>query len=388
MESIRDKVAVVGMGCCKFGENWDKGAQDLIVEAAYEAYEDAGIEPKDIQAAWVGTNTSGRAGFCLANALKLKDLPITRVENYCCTGMDAFRNAVFGVASGMYDTVLALGFDKLKDLGTGGLVGQTGLELVFRPAVMAPAGTPGSYFGMAANVYFKKYGATREHLAKIAVKNHHNGTLAPKAHFQREITMEQALNAPMIAWPLGLFDCCGVTDGAAAAIITRRELAKDFRQDYVLVKGLGLSVDSVAHMWRNGHDYVHWPASVNAAKEAYRHAGITDPFKQIDLAGIHDCFTITELLAYEDLGFCKPGEAKDHVDSGTFTLQGELPVNTDGGLKAFGHPVGATGLRMIYEIYKQVQGKAGARQVKDAHIGLAHNLGGHPSVSSVAILGR
>ncbi|MDD5095032.1 MAG: acetyl-CoA acetyltransferase [Dehalococcoidia bacterium] len=388
MESIRDKTAIVGMGCCKFGENWDQGAVDMIVDAAYEAYQDAGIEATDVQAAWVGTNTSGKAGQCLAAALKFQGIPITRVENYCCTGMDAFRNAVFSVACGMYDTVLVVGYEKLKDLGTGGLVGQAGAEIAFRPAVMAPVGTPGSYFGMASIKYFQKYGATREHLAKIAVKNHHNGSLTPKAHFQKEITLEQALNAPMIAWPLGLFDCCGVTDGAAAAVITSKALAKKYRQDPVYVKGLGLSVDPIPHMWKPGHDYLHWPSSVLAGKEAYKHAGITNPFKELSVAELHDCFTITELLTYEDLGFCKPGEGKDYVDSGAFQKSGELPVNTDGGLKAFGHPVGATGLRMMYEIYKQIQGKAGPRQVKDAHMGLAHNLGGHPSVASVTILGR
>ncbi|MFA4835297.1 MAG: acetyl-CoA acetyltransferase [Dehalococcoidia bacterium] len=387
MESIKDKVAIIGMGCTKFGENWDKGANDMIVEAAYEAFEDAGIGPKDIQAAWVGTNTSGKAGFCLSYPLKLKGIPVTRVENYCCTGMDTLRNAAFGVASGMYDIVLALGFEKLKDLGTGGLVGQAGAEIAYRPSIQAPSGTPGSYFGMAAITYFQKYGASREHLAKIAVKNHHNGALAPKAHFQKEITLDQALNAPIITWPLGLFDCCGVTDGAAAAIITTKELAKKFRPDPVYIKGLGLSADTMHHMYKPGHDYLHWDATVMAAAEAYRHAGITNPFKELDLVGIHDCFTITELISYEDLGLCPRGEAKNYIDSGAFEIGGELPVNTDGGLKAFGHPVGATGLRMAYELYKQFQGKAEKRQLKDPQIGLVQNLGGHPSVATVAILG-
>ncbi len=388
MGSIKDRVAIVGMGCTKFGENWDKGFNDMIVEAADEAYEDAGIEPNDIQAAWVGTNTSGKAGFCLSYPLKLQGIPVTRVENYCCTGTDTLRNAAFAVACGMYDIVLALGFEKLKDVGYGGLVGQQGAEVAYRPAIQAAMGTPGSFFGLATIKYFEKYGATREHLAKIAVKNHHNGALTPKAHFQREITIEQALNAPMIAWPLGLFDCCGVTDGAAAAILTTRELAKKFNPDPVYIKGLGLSSDPIMHMYRPGHDYVHWPATVNAAEQAYRQAGISNPFKELDIVGIHDCFTITELISYEDLGLCPRGEGKDYVDSRVFELGGELPVNTDGGLKAFGHPVGATGLRMTYELYKQFQGKAEKRQLKDPSLGLVHNLGGHPSVATAAIIGK
>ncbi len=383
MESIKDKVAVIGMGCTKFGERWDTSTDDLIVEAAYEAYEDAGVGPEDLQAAWVGTTGSGSAGQCLADPLKLKGIPITRVENYCATGLDAFRNACFGVACGMYDVAMALGFEKLKDTGAGGLGVGRGQHPVYETRRTAPGS-----FAFIATRYFHKYGIDKTTLAKIAVKNHHNGTLHPKAHFQREITVEQVLKAPIIAWPLGLLDCCPTTDGAAAAIICRADMAKKFRSDPVYVKGLGLSVDPMLPMSRPGFEYLGFQSNVNAARQAYEQAGVKDPLKELSVAEVHDCFTITELVICEDLGFCEKGTGKEHVDAGTFTLEGELPVNADGGLKAFGHPIGASGLRMTYEVYKQLQEKAGPRQVKNPKLGLSHNLGGPPVVACVALLGN
>lgn len=386
MESLKDKVAIIGMGCTKFGENWDKGPQEMIVDAAYEAYQDAGIEPKQIQAAWVGTIFSGMSGCILADTLKLDGIPISRVENQCPTPMDALRNACYAVAAKVFDVVLVVGVEKQKDTGYSGLPDID----TFYPIhpVISKGGTAPGWFSLPAARYFAKYGATREHLAKIAVKNHKNGVLSPKAHFQKEITLEQALNAPIVSWPFGLFDCCPTTDGAAAAIIVRADLAKSFRQDYVLIKGLSLACDSLAPFHRPDFDFLGWPATQRAGQAAYKDAGVTNPAKQISMAEVHDCFTLTELLTYEDLGFCKKGEAKDHIDSGTFEITGELPVNVDGGLKSFGHPVGASGLRMIYEVYKQLQGKAGPRQLKKMELGLAHNIGGFPQVSSVAILGR
>ena len=382
-DGIKDKVAIIGMGCTKFGENWEWSADDMMIEAAYEAYQDAGIEPKDIKAAWVGTTTSGVAGTSLADPLKLRDIPITRVENFCATAMEALRNAIFAVACGEYDIALALGFEKLKDSGLRGLPTSA------RHPVVTLGGTAPGLFALPAARHFETFGTTKEHLAKIAVKNHKNGALNPKAHFQREITLEQAMKAPIISWPLGLFDCCPTTDGSACAIVCRKDLAKSFRDDPVIVKTITLSVDSVFPGFRPGHDFLHWPATVSAARMAYQQLGITDPQKQISFAEVHDCFTITELLIYEDLGFCPKGEAKDYIDSGFFEREGELPVNPDGGLKSFGHPVGASGLRMIYECYKQLQGKADKRQLKkNLDLALAHNLGGPPQVCSVAILGR
>ena len=385
MSGIKDKVAIIGMGCTKFGERWDAGPEDLLVEAAYEAFEDAGVEAKDIQAAWLGTYVTAFTGQLLAQALKLEYIPVSRVENMCATATDAFRNACFAVASGMYDIVMVAGIEKLKDTGYTGL----GNSNILPNTNVAPPVPPPAQFALAATRYFHHYGINpekgRETLAKIAVKNHHNGSLHPKAHFQKDITIEQALKAPMIAWPLGLFDCCGVSDGAAVAIITRPELAKNFRQDYILVKGIGLSVGAKQGTLRDDFDFVRFPETINAAKQAYEQAGITDPRKEISMAEVHDCFTITELIIMEDLGFSKRGMASKDVDDGTFTLEGELPVNTDGGLKCFGHPIGASGIRMMYEVYKQLQGKAGPRQIKNAKLGLTHNLGGHPGTFSVGV---
>ncbi|MCL4441420.1 MAG: acetyl-CoA acetyltransferase [Firmicutes bacterium] len=393
MTGIKDRVAIIGMGCTKFGEHWDKSAEDLMVEAAYEAYEDAGIEPKDIKAAWLGMQYAfGTArGTMLSHALKLEYIPITRVENACCTATDAFRNACYAVAAGIYDLVLVLGIEKLKDAGVSGL--PVSYAPFWGSRVDPPAPAP-VQFALAATRYFHQYGLSYEEgkktLGKIAVKNHHNGSFNPKAHFQKEITLDQVIKAPIIASPLGLFDCCGVSDGAAAAIITTPELAKNFRQDYILVKGLGLSCGARQGVLQDDYDMVHFEETVSAGRIAYQEAGIENPREEVDLAVVHDCFTITELLIYEDLGFSPRGRAKEDIDAGFFTLEGGLPVNTDGGLKCFGHPIGASGLRMIYEVYKQLQGKAGARQVKKADIGLTHNLGGWPGhfTCAVAIFGR
>ncbi|MFQ6027501.1 MAG: acetyl-CoA acetyltransferase [Dehalococcoidia bacterium] len=387
MRGIKDRVAIIGMGCTKFGERWDASAADLMVEAAYEAYADAGVEPKDVQAAWLGTVSSFRTGQPLAEALKLDYIPITRVENACATATDAFRNACYAVAAGIYDIVLAVGVEKLKDSGF------SGLAIPEAPGSdVAPPAPPPSQFAMAATRYFHQYEIPYDEgkytLAQIAAKNHHNGTLNPKAHFQREISTEQVVNAPMIAWPLGLFDCCGVSDGAAAAIITTPEIARSFRQDYVLVKALGLSVGAFGAI-RSDWDFTHFPENLRASQAAYQEAGINNPREELDLAMVHDCFTITELIIYEDLGFSPRGRASEDVAAGTFALEGELPVNTDGGLKCFGHPIGASGIHMIYEVYKQLQGKAEARQLQKADLGLTHNLGGRPGsfTCSVAIFG-
>ena len=387
MNGIRDRVAIIGMGCTNFGERWEANAADLMVEAAYEAYADAGIEPNEVQAAWLGTVSSFRTGQPLAEALKLDYIPITRVENACATATDAFRNASYAVAAGIYDIVLAVGVEKLKDSGF------SGLAVPEAPGSdVTPPTPPPSQFAMAATRYFHQYDipyAEGKHtLARIAAKNHHNGALNPRAHFRQEVSPEQAANAPMIAWPLGLFDCCGVSDGAAAAIITTPEIARSFRRDYVLVKALALSVGAFGAL-RSDWDFTHFPESVRAGQSAYQEAGIANPRAELDLAMVHDCFTITELIIYEDLGFSPRGRGSDDVVAGTFTLEGELPVNTDGGLKCFGHPIGASGIRMIYEVYKQLQGKAEARQLKKADLGLTHNLGGRPGsfTCSVAIFG-
>ncbi len=388
MDSMRDKVAIVGMGCTHFGEQWGKNPEDLLVEASYEAFQDAGVDPHDIQAGWLGTQGSGMSGQMLTHALKLEYVPVTRVENFCATGTDAFRNACFSVAAGAYDMVLVAGVEKLKDSGITGLAGGGGGGTDVEPSTPPPV-----QFALAAQRYAHHYGIRPEDLkkalARIAVKNHHNGSLNPKAHFQREITMEQALNAPIIATPLGLFDCCGVSDGGAAAIITRPEIARQLRPDYVLVKGLGLTCGGRQGTLQSAYDFVHFEENVTAARQAYQQAGVNNPLKDIDHAEVHDCFSITELIIYEDLGWAPRGKGPEYVTNGVFDLEGELAVNPDGGLKCFGHPIGASGIRMMYEVYKQLQGKAGPRQRKNPTLGLTHNLGGTPGsfTCAVSILG-
>ncbi len=379
-EAIRDKVAIVGMGCCKFGENWDKAPEDMIVEAAFEAYQDAGIdEPqKQIEAVFCGAVYPSKGTAEVADALKLFGRPVSMVQNYCATGTDALRYGVFAIASGMYDTVMVVGFDKPKDRGVSG---PSAVTTGVRGLPMTPAG----WFALCAARYFETYGASREDLAKIAVKNHHNGTLAPKSMIKREITIQDVLQAPIISWPFGLYDCCAQSDGAAVAILTRRELAKSFRDDYVLIRAITIALGPNPQS-DPSFDFLRWKPTIYAAQDAYRQAGIANPAKEIHVAQVHDCFTLTELLTYEDLGFAEKGSAKEHIAAGTFELGGELPVNTDGGLKSFGHPTGATGIRMLYENYKQLQGKAGPRQVKNATVALSHNLGGAPQTCGIAIV--
>ena len=384
MESIKDRVAIIGMGCSKFGERWEMGTEDLLVESCYEAFEDAGIESKDIQAAWFGTQNQ-MSGQVLAQAIKTEYIPITRIENFCATGTNAMMDACYAVAAGVYDMVLVAGVEKLKDSGVGFLTGGGGQP----SAGTGAAAPPPAQFALAANRYFHQYGLSYDEgkrlLSMIDVKNHHNGSLNPKAHFQREITLEQAINAPMQAYPLGLYDCCGVSDGSAAAIITTPEMAKSFKDDYILVKGFGLAVGGRQGQLRDYYDFTHFDETVYAGKMAYEAAGITNPREEVSCAEVHDCFSITELLIYEDMGWSPRGKAKDDIESGFYTLEGGLPVNTDGGLKSFGHPIGASGVRMIYEMYLQLRGKAGPRQVKNPTFGLTQNLGGTPGSFTGAV---
>ena len=381
MGTIKDKVAIIGMGCTKFGELWGKSVDDLIIDAAYEACEDAGIELKDIGAAWLGTVFSGQTALSLSSPLKLQYIPVTRVENMCATGTEALRGAAYAVAAGACDVALAVGVEKLKDTGWTGVqpanvVGRTAMGTAGTELELSPPGI----FALLASGYFHKHGLDPEYgkklLAEIAVKNHHNGSLNPKAHFQNEITLEQVLKAPIVAAPLGVLDCCGVSDGAAAAIVTRADMARSFREDPIYIKSMAISAGPGRDPIAQEFDFAHVEENVRASKLAYAEAGIRNPRSELSMAEVHDCFTIHELCIYEDLGWSRKGRAKDDIEAGTFQLKGELPVNTDGGLKCFGHPLGASGLRMQYEVYKQLQEKAGPRQVKNPRLGLTHNLGG------------
>jgi len=385
------------MGCTKFGELWDKTSSDLIVDAYKEAMEDAGIEKKDIGAAWFGSCIDdvnvGKGGFPLTKALKLPFIPVTRVENFCASGTEAFRGACYAVASGACDIALALGVEKLKDTGYGGLP-DFGKLMGVESRVTSPNMTAPGGFAMMATKYFNRYGLSPEEgkraLAHVSSKSHHNGTLSPKAHLRREISIEQIMKAPMIAWPLGLFDCCGVSDGSAAAIVCRADMAKNFRKDPIYVKAIQIAITSAEEESYKSWDGTYVQTTTHGAINAYKEAGITNPREEISMMEVHDCFSITEFVTYEDLQISPRGKAREDVEAGFFDLDGKVPCQTDGGLKCFGHPIAASGLRMIYEEYKQLQGKAGERQVENPKIGLTHNLGGFPhmSVVSVTILGN
>ena len=383
--SIKDRVAIVGMGCTRFGERWDASANDLLVEAAYEAFEDAGIEPKDVQAAWLGTTASGSTGMTLSEPLRLQYIPVTRVENACATASDAFRNGCYAVAAGIYDIVLCIGVEKLKDTGISGLGGA-------QPPpshVLSPESTAPGNFALLATTYFARYGLSFEEgkhmIGRVSWKSHKNGALNPKAHFQKEVAMDTILNAPMIAWPLGLFDCCGVSDGSAAAIITTPEIAKGMRKDPIYVKAQQIAMAPRDGKYSSKYDYTHVEATVRAGEAAYKEAGVTNPREEISMAEVHDCFSITEAVTMEDLRFSPRGKVREDIENGFFDLDGKLPVQPDGGLKCFGHPIGASGLRMIYEMYKQLQGKAGPRQLKNPKLGLTHNLGGAPDGCAIYV---
>jgi acetyl-CoA C-acetyltransferase len=393
---IKDRVAILGMGCARFGERWDQDAESLMVEAFEEARKDAGIDVSQIDAAWMGvgfdSQNVGPSGIPLSMALRLPNIAVTKVENYCASGTESFRGAVYAVASGACDIALAMGVEKLKDTGYGGLPVRT--RGTSYDMVNVTGSAPG-FFAQLASAYRAKHGVAagelKRAMAHVSVKSHANGAKNPKAHLRKPITEEQALAAPMIAAPLGLFDCCGVSDGAACAIVTTPEIARSLgKTDLVTVKALQLSVSNGWELQGSGWDGSYFHTTRVAAARAYKEAGITDPRRQLSLMEVHDCFSITELVTMEDLGVSAEGGAVKDVLDGMFDADGAIPCQIDGGLKCFGHPIGASGLRMIYENYLQLLGRAGERQRKDAPVfGLSHNLGGMPNqnVSAVAIVG-
>ena len=392
---IKDKVAILGMGCSKFGERWDTSPDDLMVEAYIEALDDAGIEPNQLDAAWFSHHIddigAGKGGTPMSIALRLPNISVTRVENYCASGSEAFRGAVYAVAAGAADIAIALGMEKLKDTGYGGLPATN--YGTFGPQI-GPSGSAPGNFAQLASAYRAKHGVSAEDMkraiAQVSVKSHANGAKNRKAHLQKEVTEEQVLNAPMIAEPLGLFDCCGVSDGAAAAIVTTPEIAKSLGKDNLIsVKALQLSVSNGLESHHNTWDGSYFHTVRIAAKKAYAEAGITKPREEVSMMEVHDCFSVTELVTMEDLFISEEGQAVKDVMDGFYDADGPVPCQIDGGLKCFGHPIGASGLRMLYEMYLQLQGRADKRQLKNPSIGLTHNLGGQPAnnVCSVAIIG-
>jgi acetyl-CoA C-acetyltransferase len=387
---IRDRVAIVGMGCTNFGEHWDRGLDDLIIDAAAEAFASAGVSKDHVDAYWFGTAQSGMSGLTLSRPLQLVNKPVSRVENYCATGAEALRAAAYAVASGSYDVAMALGAEKVKDSG------YQGLNAINPPNDgTARTLTAAAMFSMVAPAYGAKYGVgddqMAEVLATISSKNHFNGARNPRAQFRKEVARETIMSSPRVAGRLGVFDCAGVADGAAAAILVRSEDALRYTDKPIYIKGLSFVAGSGSGLIDPNYDYTHFPECQAAARDAYLQAGVTDPRSQLAMAEVHDCFTPTELVLMEDLGFADRGTAWKEVLAGTFDLTGELPVNPDGGLKSFGHPVGASGLRMFFECWLQLRREAPSdRQIDtDRSLALTHNLGGYPGemVSFVSVVG-
>lgn len=393
---IRNKVAILGMGCSKFGERWDCGHEDLMVEAFTEALTDAGIDRSDIDAAWLGVffdeQNTGKSALPLSMSLRLPNIPVTRVENLCATGTEALRGAVYAVAAGACDIALAMGVEKLKDTGYAGLPERTkgSFEDLYLPNSTAPGA-----FAQLAGAYANRHGVgmaeLKRAMAHISWKSHQNAVHNPKAHLRSTPSIQDILEAPMVAYPLGTYDCCGVSDGAACAIVTTPEIARSLgrRDDLVSVKALQLAPSNGVEMGHDSWDGSHTLTTPLAAKRAYAEAGISDPRRQLDLIEVHDCFSITELVIMEDLGLSARGGAIRDVLDGVYDADGALPCQIDGGLKCFGHPIGASGLRMIYELYLQLLGRAGSRQLSNPKLGLTHNLGGIPirNVAAISVIG-
>lgn len=389
-KGLGNRVAIIAMGCTPFREHWDKSADDLLVDAVSECVAGApNLTLDDVEAFWVGTQGSGMSGQTLSKPLGLRGKPVTRVENYCATGSEALRNAAYAVASGAYDVVMATGVEKLKDSSFSGLTAtwppSDGTDVEWT----APGG-----FSLLAPAYRERYGLTdrevRDVLTHIAFKNHANGALNPKAQFRRAMSKEAIEKSPRIAGMLSVMDCSGVADGAAAAIIVRAEDAHLYTDRPVYLKGMGFVAGPGDGLSTDGYDFTTFPEVVQATAEAYAQAGVTNPREQIDLAEVHDCFTPTELVLMEDLGFSERGQGWKDVLNGSFDRDGDVAVNPDGGLKSFGHPVGATGLRMFYECFLQLRGEAGERQVPGARLAVAQNLGGQPGscVAFTAVVGN
>ena len=382
------KVAIIGIGSTQFGENWDKNLRQLAIEAGTKAIMDANVRGRDLDAIYLGNMSAGRfvgqehVAAMVSGELGLS-IPATRVEGACASGGLALRQGIFSILSGQHDIILVGGAEKMTDLMTDGvtssLMGAADQEWEAYYGVTFP-----SLYAMIARRHMHEFGTTREQMAKVAVKNHHNGSLNPIAQFKNEITIEQVLNSPLVADPLTLFDCSPITDGAAALILCKAELAKKYVDDPIYIVGSGQASDTLALHDRSSLTTLD--ATVKAAQEAYKQTGLTS--KDIDLAELHDCFTIAEIVATEDLGFCKKGEGGKLLDEKATEIGGRIPVNTSGGLKAVGHPVGATGIKQAVEVVLQLKGEAGKRQVKDAKIGLTHNVGGSGGTAVVHIFSR
>ena len=383
-------VSIISAGLSKFGKLEGLYAREIFAEAAKEAFDRCPIlDPKkDVQALFVGHmgesyEHQGHTGATVADWAGLLHIPATRTENACASSGAALRAGIFAVLSGLCDVVMVGGVEKMTHRTTPEVTEFLAMASDFPFEQWHGITFPGLY-ALMATAHMHKYGTTEEQLAMVAVKNHHNGFLNPKAHMQREITLEKALSSRVIAWPLKLYDCSLITDGASCLIIAKPEIAKKYTDMPVHIIGSGQASDSIGLYERES--LTSLIAAKIAAKQAYDVAGVKAG--DVDIAEVHDCFTIAEIIAYEDLGFCKVGEGGKLIGSGETRLEGRLPVNTSGGLKSKGHPVGATGTAQAYELYLQLTEQAGKRQVKDTKIGLAHNVGGSGATATVHIFKR
>ncbi len=385
------EVAIIGVGCTRFTELWETSFRDLFVEAGLSAIEDAGVEGEAIDALYIGNMSAGRfieqehLASLIADYAGLASIntPSTRVEAACASGGLALRQAVLAVASGHHNIVIAGGGEKMTDVGTGDATDVLSAAADREWEGIMGATFPGLY-AMIARLHMHRYHTTSEQLAQVAVKNHYNATMNPRAQYQREITVENVLTSPIVADPLHLLDCSPITDGAAAVILAPGEIARKYTDTPVYIKATAQASSTIS--LHDRRDITTLDATVAAARRAFEMAGVTPD--EIDIAEVHDCFTIAEILAIEDIGFFKKGEGGRATEEGLTAIGGKIPVNTSGGLKSCGHPVGATGIKQAVEVTEQLRGEAGKRQVDGAEIGLTQNVGGSGGTAIIHILQR
>lgn len=383
-------VSIVSAGLSKFGKREGMYSRELFVEAVKETFERSpNLNPKqDIEALFVGHmgesfEHQGHTGPTLLDWAGLLPIPATRIESACSSSGAALRCGIFAVLSGLHDVVMVGGVEKMTHRSTSDVTEFLAMASDFPFEQWHGMTFPGLY-ALMATAHMHRYGTTEEQMAMVAVKNHHNGALNPKAQLQKEVTLEKVMSSRMVAWPLKLYDCSLITDGASCLVLTKPELARKFTDTPVHIIGSGQASDAIGLYERE--DFTTLKAAKLAAREACKMAKIES--REVDVAEVHDCFTIAEIIAYEDLGFCKPGEGGYLAEKGTTTIEGEIPVNTSGGLKSKGHPVGATGTAQAYEIYLQLTEQAERRQVKGAEIGLTHNVGGSGATAAVHVYRR
>jgi acetyl-CoA C-acetyltransferase len=383
-------VSIIGIGKTKFGIHPDRSLKSLIAEAGKKALLDAKIDASMVQAFYLGNfaatgfNNQNHVAPYAATAMGLPNVPATRTEAACASSGAAMREAVIAVSAGIYDIVLVGGVEKMNSVDTPRVT-----EYLAQAADWETEGKIGatfpSMFALMATRHMYEFGTRREHISTVAVKNHANGAKNPDAHMQKEITLDKAMNSPvLVAEPLNLYDCSLITDGAAAVVVCSSEIAKQFSEIPVDVIGHGQASDLFCMYQKK--DITRFEATIAAGRRAYEMAGIGP--EDVDVVEVHDCFTIAEIIAIEDLGFCKKGQGGPFTYEGMTAIGGKIPVNTSGGLKSKGHPVGATGAAQVAELVLQLRGQAGPRQVASAEVALAHNLGGSGASCVVHILRR